>query len=130
MTVNDKLAIVALIAICATAVGLTCLLASCARGIVYKEIEDAIMQTVQSDSTAAQTMGDPWCYECKEKCYERKEGTMYHCFHCGKKAVIWDNDYSFEDYCLEGEGIVHELHCTECGATITYFVGEDDADLG
>lgn len=75
-------------------------------------------------------MGDPWCYERKEKCYERKVGDMYHCFHCGKKTVIWDNDYSFEDYCLEGEGVVHELHCTECGATITYYVGDDDADLG
>lgn len=58
---------------------------------------------------------------------ERKE-RMFECFHCGNRAVIWDNDYSFEDYCLEGEGIVHELHCTKCGAQITYYVGEDDED--
>lgn len=47
---------------------------------------------------------------------------MYECFNCGERAVIWDNDFSFEDYCYEGDGIVHELHCTNCGASITYLV--------
>lgn len=27
---------------------------------------------------------------------------MYECFHCGEKSVIWDNDFMFEDYGLEG----------------------------
>lgn len=45
---------------------------------------------------------------------------MYECFHCGEKAVIWDGDFSFEDYCEEGEGIIHECHCTNCGAKVTY----------
>lgn len=32
---------------------------------------------------------------------------MYECFHCGSRGVIWDNDFSFEDFGYEGEGIVH-----------------------
>lgn len=45
---------------------------------------------------------------------------MYECFHCGMRAVIWDNDFMFEDYGEDGEGIIHECHCTHCGALITY----------
>ena len=46
---------------------------------------------------------------------------MYYCFHCGEKAVIWQNDYSFDDYFgCEGEGVVHVLRCSNCGAYITY----------
>lgn len=47
---------------------------------------------------------------------------MYECFHCGCKAVIWDADFSFEDYGLVGEGIIHHCHCTNCGAEIEYFI--------
>lgn len=54
---------------------------------------------------------------------------MYECFHCGARAVIWDNDFSFEDYCEDGEGIIHECHCTNCGALITYRISlEEDID--
>lgn len=53
---------------------------------------------------------------------------MYECFHCGARAVIWDCDYNFEDFCYEGEGIVQILHRTNCGAEIEYriFLGEDE----
>lgn len=27
---------------------------------------------------------------------------MYECFHCGARAVIWDSDYDFDDFALEG----------------------------
>lgn len=47
---------------------------------------------------------------------------MYECFHCGEKSVIWDSDFDYEDYGEEGEGIIHECHCTNCGAQITYRV--------
>ena len=47
---------------------------------------------------------------------------MYECFHCAERSVIWDNDFTFEDFGLEGEGIVHTLHCTNCGADIVYFI--------
>lgn len=35
-------------------------------------------------------------------------------------TVIWDSDASFEDYGLDGDGIVHDCHCTHCGAMIQY----------
>lgn len=44
------------------------------------------------------------------------------CFHCGSTSVIWDNDYDYEDCGLEGYGIVHLLHCKDCGAEIEYRV--------
>ena len=45
---------------------------------------------------------------------------MYECFHCGCRMVIWDADYSFYDYGIDGDGIIHECHCEMCGARITY----------
>lgn len=53
---------------------------------------------------------------------------MYECFHCLRKTVIWDNDFSFEDFGYEGEGIVHCCHCTNCGAEIEYRVATDTED--
>lgn len=56
---------------------------------------------------------------------------MYECFHCGCKTVIWDSDFSFEDYGEEGEGIIHVCHCSNCGALIEYRISldeEEDAD--
>lgn len=59
---------------------------------------------------------------------------MYECFHCGERSVVWDNDFSYEDYGYEGDGIVHECHCTHCGAMITYMIPladtGDDTDSG
>lgn len=51
---------------------------------------------------------------------------MYECFNCGEHAVVWQNDFSFEDYGLEGEGIIHVLHCSACGAYIEYYIGDED----
>ena len=31
-------------------------------------------------------------------------------------------DINFEDYGYEGEGIIHECHCANCGAQITYWI--------
>ena len=47
---------------------------------------------------------------------------MYECFHCGARAVIWDADFTFEDCGYEGEGLVHNCHCTNCGAEIEYLI--------
>ncbi len=55
----------------------------------------------------------------------------FECFHCLSRGVIWDSDFSFEDYGYDGDGIVHALHCTECGAQIEYRVpigGGDEAE--
>lgn len=38
------------------------------------------------------------------------------CWFCGKE-LIWNNDFSFEDYGLEGEGIVMVLSCPNCGCS-------------
>ena len=54
---------------------------------------------------------------------------MYECFHCGHKAVIWDADFSFDDYGLEGEGIVQVCHCQHCGAEIHYIIRLDEKDI-
>lgn len=54
---------------------------------------------------------------------------MYECFHCGSYSVVWDGDFSFEDYGEDGEGIIHECHCENCGARITYRISlEDNTD--
>ena len=44
----------------------------------------------------------------------------YKCWHCQENSVIWDADFNFEDFCMEGEGIVSCLHCTNCNAQIKY----------
>ena len=51
---------------------------------------------------------------------------MYECFHCGCKSVIWDGDFTFEDYGEEGNGLIHECHCENCGAEITYRIPFDE----
>lgn len=55
---------------------------------------------------------------------------MYECFHCGHRSVVWQADFDFEDYCLEGQGIVHVLHCANCGADIEYriYIPDEDDD--
>ena len=48
-----------------------------------------------------------------------------NCWHCNND-VIWGGDHSFEDYCLEGEGIVSNLHCSKCEAEYLIYLGEKD----
>lgn len=50
------------------------------------------------------------------------EDKMFECFHCLMRSVIWQADFDPEDYGMEGEGIVHTLHCSNCGADIVYYV--------
>lgn len=47
---------------------------------------------------------------------------MYECFQCLQKAVVWDADFSPEDYGIEGTGVVHDCHCLNCGAEIQYII--------
>ena len=55
---------------------------------------------------------------------------MYQCFNCLNDSVIWDSDFSFEDYGIEGDGIVHVCHCSACNALITYYVPcDEEAEL-
>lgn len=50
---------------------------------------------------------------------------MFECFHCGARAVIWDCDYTFEDFGYDGDGLVQVLHCENCGAEIVYSIPFD-----
>lgn len=49
----------------------------------------------------------------------------HKCYACGQETVIWSCDFSFEDYCIEGEGLVQEYTCLNCGASITYYIPFD-----
>lgn len=51
---------------------------------------------------------------------------MYECFHCLQKAVVWDADFDFSDFGIEGAGVVHVCHCTNCGARIQVMSGVFD----
>lgn len=54
---------------------------------------------------------------------------MYECFHCCTRSVIWDADFTFEDFGYAGNGIVQICHCVHCGAEIEYRIrveGEED----
>lgn len=55
---------------------------------------------------------------------------MYECFHCGCDSVIedWDSDFTFMDRFIDKTGIVHVLHCTNCGAYIEYWVPDEPWD--
>ena len=57
-----------------------------------------------------------------------KKGSGYECFHCGAHSVYWNADFSFEDYGEEGEGIIHECTCANCGAFITYRISCEDPE--
>ena len=53
---------------------------------------------------------------------------MYECFHCGSRSVVWQNDFSYEDFCMEGEGIVQVCKCGNCGADIYYYISLNDEE--
>lgn len=53
---------------------------------------------------------------------------MFECFHCCRKAAVWDSDFDFSDFGLEGNGVVHVCHCTNCGAEIEYRIPIPDED--
>ena len=53
---------------------------------------------------------------------------MYQCFHCLSESVIWDSDFTFEDFGYEGQGLVQICHCCNCGAEIEYRVAFPDEE--
>lgn len=57
-----------------------------------------------------------------------QEANMYECFHCGERAVIWGADFTYEDYGLEGDGIIHECTCSNCGARVVYYIDIEDQE--
>lgn len=47
------------------------------------------------------------------------------CWFCGGN-LVWQNDFSFEDYGVDGDGIVAVLCCAECNAHIECYSGEKE----
>ena len=48
---------------------------------------------------------------------------MPNCIMCGAE-LHWQSDFDFEDYGIEGEGVVSIWECPECGAWHEVYCGE------
>ena len=55
-----------------------------------------------------------------------------NCWCCGSE-MVWGNDFSYEDYMLDGDGIVSEFSCSnpECNCHATFYnpFEEDNEDV-
>lgn len=52
-----------------------------------------------------------------------------YCTECKKNVrAVWGCDYSFEDYDLEGEGIVQTSTCSECDGLIETYMPEQPVE--
>ena len=52
-----------------------------------------------------------------------------NCWHC-KSKLIWGGDHSFDDYFLDGEGIVSNLHCSKCPTEVLVYYNIDKEKKG
>lgn len=44
---------------------------------------------------------------------------MMNCWFCGPdQQLIWGGDFDFQDYGLEGDGIIANLSCPKCGSYV------------
>lgn len=48
---------------------------------------------------------------------------MYKC-ECNTE-MIWQNDFMWEDYCVDGDGIVTVYYCPKCESMHSIFVDMD-----
>ena len=48
-----------------------------------------------------------------------------NCWHC-QTELIWGGDHSYEDFGMEGEGIVSNFTCPKCKAYVEFYKGEND----
>ena len=44
------------------------------------------------------------------------------CWHCFDDSVHYENEFTFEEYGLQGEGTVTTYHCETCGANFASMV--------
>ena len=51
-----------------------------------------------------------------------------NCWFCNSD-MIWGSDFNFEDYGLEGDGVVATLTCSECEAYAEYYSKPDEEDI-
>ena len=50
-----------------------------------------------------------------------------NCWHCNKE-LISGGDHTFEDYGMEGEGIVSNLSCPNCPTSVEVYYNIDEED--
>jgi len=50
-----------------------------------------------------------------------------YCWFCGGE-MIWGCDFSFEDYGMDGDGIIATLSCPDCGATAEFMTAIEDGN--
>jgi hypothetical protein len=51
-----------------------------------------------------------------------------NCWHCNTQ-LVWGGDHEFEDYGMEGEGIVSNLSCQKCPTfVLVYYDLEKEND--
>ena len=48
-----------------------------------------------------------------------------NCWHCNSE-VIWGGDHTYEDYAMEGEGIVSNYSCSNCNAFYLCYIGDEN----
>ena len=48
-----------------------------------------------------------------------------NCWHCNSE-LIWGGDHDYEDYGMEGEGIVSNLSCPNCDAFVLVYLPIDN----
>jgi len=47
-----------------------------------------------------------------------------NCWHC-KAPMIWGCDFDYEDYGLEGRGIVSSFSCSKCPVTAEVYLPDE-----
>lgn len=45
-----------------------------------------------------------------------------------KGQLYWSNDFSFDDYGMNGEGLVSVWSCSGCGATAEFYLEEEEEE--
>lgn len=61
----------------------------------------------------------------KDKLEKEQNKKETHCWFCREGKMIWGSDFSFEDFGIDGEGIVAILTCPNCDAQAEFYL-----DLG
>jgi hypothetical protein len=51
-----------------------------------------------------------------------------NCWHC-KSSLRWCSDFDYEDYGLEGDGIVSTLMCDECGSEVIVYYADNRTSM-
>lgn len=49
-----------------------------------------------------------------------KEKGITYCPYCGSE-MVWNDNYTFEDYMIDGDGIVMNFSCLNCEAVADFY---------